>query len=78
MTSPLRLLTVIGARQPVALMIEAGDAALRRVLVWVLRVWPQVLQWDDGVMCAEHRDAAGYAFGFAAVMYSASSGPPCG
>ena len=32
---------------------------LRRVLVGVLGVGPQILQRDDGVMCAEHRDASG-------------------
>ena len=32
---------------------------LRRVLVGVLGVRPQILQRDDGVVCAEHGDAAG-------------------
>ena len=32
---------------------------LRRVLVGVLGIGPQILQRDDGVMCAEHGDAVG-------------------
>ena len=36
---------------------------LGRVLVGVFRVWPQILQRDDGVVGAEYRDAVGVGFG---------------
>ena len=78
-TSPLRLLTVIGARQPVALMIEARSLICsggcwfgffgfgRRSLIGTMASWAQ----NTGTPSA-------YAFGSAVVMYSDSSGPSCG
>ena len=78
-TSPLRLLTVIGARQPVALMIEARSLICSggcwfgffgfgwRSLIGTMASWAQ----NTGTPSA-------YAFGVAVVLYSSISGPVCG
>ena len=78
-TSPLRLLTVIGARQPVARMIEA------RSLICSGGCWLGFLGLGrrsfSGTMasCAQNTGTLpAYAFGVAVVLYSSISGPVCG
>ena len=64
MTSPLRLLTVIGARQPVARMIEGGGMELDEFHVFYGAFG--AIDHGDAVTCGNQRVGSVTVYGFAA------------